>query len=398
MADGADDSLMAMRDLSQSADNEICADCDAKLPDWASINIGIFICIKCAGIHRNLGVHHSKVRSLNLDTSCWDYDQIEFMKSMGNKKARGIYEYFAPTFYERPHSKSLSSIVRENWIRAKYVRKEFMKPSGDEETGVEREIYQMPEPPKGGLLWKQNESCKWQKRWFVLHCDFLNYFKDPTDSYKKGRLGVQQMKLKIPEDGMDDKKYVFEIRMPDRNYPIAAETEEEMFGWIHALRRAKEYYTKCADNEVRSSMIDDKAKPTFQEISEHKTMIEGELAKQGGSFKSWKRRYCILTEEGILWYFKAKPVEPTEQPGGGVRLDVCDLVMAEGGKRKHGFNLVSVDRIFFFTADTDQQREDWTGVINKVLMKQGKTPMDFLEEGISTISISIDNKKEEVDE
>jgi hypothetical protein len=37
-------------------------------PDWASINLGVMMCIECSGIHRSLGVHVSKVRSLTLDT------------------------------------------------------------------------------------------------------------------------------------------------------------------------------------------------------------------------------------------------------------------------------------------------------------------------------------------
>jgi len=46
-------------------------------PDWASINHGIVLCIECSGIHRNLGTHVSRIRSLDLDdwpyvyTLCW---------------------------------------------------------------------------------------------------------------------------------------------------------------------------------------------------------------------------------------------------------------------------------------------------------------------------------------
>lgn len=44
-------------------------------PRWASWNLGVFMCIRCAGIHRNLGVHISRVKSVNLDS--WTPEQIE---------------------------------------------------------------------------------------------------------------------------------------------------------------------------------------------------------------------------------------------------------------------------------------------------------------------------------
>ncbi|XP_061766953.1 stromal membrane-associated protein 1 isoform X2 [Nerophis ophidion] len=61
--------------LLREDDNKYCADCEAKGPRWASWNLGVFMCIRCAGIHRNLGVHISRVKSVNLDQ--WTSEQIQ---------------------------------------------------------------------------------------------------------------------------------------------------------------------------------------------------------------------------------------------------------------------------------------------------------------------------------
>ena len=61
--------------LLKKPENQVCCDCGRRGARWASANLGNFFCIECSGIHRNLGVHISFVRSVNLDT--WTTEQVE---------------------------------------------------------------------------------------------------------------------------------------------------------------------------------------------------------------------------------------------------------------------------------------------------------------------------------
>ncbi|KAK2512565.1 hypothetical protein Q9966_016358 [Columba livia] len=70
--------------------NGSCCDCGDSNPRWASVNLGVTLCIQCSGIHRSLGVHFSKVRSLTLDS--WEPELVKVMCELGNRTLNRIYE------------------------------------------------------------------------------------------------------------------------------------------------------------------------------------------------------------------------------------------------------------------------------------------------------------------
>uniref|UniRef100_A0A669BUA7 Arf-GAP with coiled-coil, ANK repeat and PH domain-containing protein n=1 Tax=Oreochromis niloticus TaxID=8128 RepID=A0A669BUA7_ORENI len=122
--------------------NELCSDCGQTAPCWASINLGVLLCIECSGIHRSLGVHFSKVRSLTLDS--WEPELLKLMCELGNTVINQIYEGACEELGAKKPGPSSSRQEKEAWIKSKYVEKRFLKKMSGSEALVEGERKSRP--------------------------------------------------------------------------------------------------------------------------------------------------------------------------------------------------------------------------------------------------------------
>ena len=105
-----------LQQLLKLEDNRRCADCQARGPTWASVNLGVFVCLNCTGVHRSLGTHMSKVRSTTLDT--WLPEQVAFVEIMGNRRANLYWEAEIPAGFRRPFEGDIEGL--KNFIGNKY--------------------------------------------------------------------------------------------------------------------------------------------------------------------------------------------------------------------------------------------------------------------------------------
>uniref|UniRef100_A0A8D3B067 ArfGAP with SH3 domain, ankyrin repeat and PH domain 1 n=1 Tax=Scophthalmus maximus TaxID=52904 RepID=A0A8D3B067_SCOMX len=123
--DGLEDLTKAIiEDVLRMPGNEVCCDCGAVEPKWLSTNLGILTCIECSGIHREMGVHISRIQSMELDKL--GTSELLLAKNVGNSSFNEIMEGNLPTPSPKP-TPSSDMTVRKEFINAKYVDHKYVR-------------------------------------------------------------------------------------------------------------------------------------------------------------------------------------------------------------------------------------------------------------------------------
>ncbi|KAM8960017.1 arf-GAP with dual PH domain-containing protein 1 [Pelodytes ibericus] len=347
-------------ELAQRPGNCACSDCGAADPDWASYTLGIFICLNCSGIHRNIP-QISRVKSVRLDP--WDDVQIEYMSCLGNKVAQEKYESKVPSFYYKPTT-SDCQLLREQWIRAKYERKEF--------------IYIEKQEPysagyREGLLWKRGrDNGQFLSRKFVLseREGALKYFNKNDAREPKAIMKIEHLNATFQPTKIGNPNGLQITYLKDnstRNIFVYHEDGKEIVDWYTAIRAARFHYLQVAYPGAGDIDLVPKLTRNF--------LKEGFMEKTGPKHtEGFKKRWFTLDDRRLM-YFK----DPLDAFARGEvfigstenRYEVLEGLPSatQGNHWQYGITIVTPVRKFLFTCENDVDRSEWISAFRRVLSK-----------------------------
>ncbi|XP_059804209.1 arf-GAP with dual PH domain-containing protein 2 isoform X2 [Hypanus sabinus] len=352
-----------LQELAKQGENSRCADCGAADPEWVSYTLGVFICLNCSGIHRDLsGI--SRVKSIQLDF--WDDTLVEEMRRKGNQVVKRYYEANIPPFYYKPQAADCK-VLKEQWIRAKYDRKEFVAVSSPQEIFTSGD--------RTGCLWKRGkDKGSFHQRSFQLleKEGTLRYYSREDVKEPRGVIQVSKMNATFQPEKIGNPNGLQITFLEDghtRNIFVYHKSGKDIVDWFNAIRAARFRYLKMAFPTAHESDLIPKCTWNYAK--------EGYMEKTGPLEKEhFKRRWFTLDNiNRKLLYFK-EPLDAYTQ--GEVFIgntehgyDVTEGLPpgVKGNKWNFGLTIRTPGRRFLFTCETEQDRKEWINVLEEVISK-----------------------------
>ncbi|XP_038126012.1 arf-GAP with dual PH domain-containing protein 1-like [Cyprinodon tularosa] len=350
--------------------NGNCADCGVPEPEWASYTLGVFVCHSCSGLHRNIA-QISKVKSLLLDP--WSSSELEFLDSVGNIAAKAKYEQIVPAFYYRPTSKDYVLLL-DQWIRAKYERKEFMSVKRQEPYSAGY---------REGCLWKRGrDNGQYLSRKFILteREGVLKYFnkhdaREPKAIMKINTVNAtfQAAKIGVP-NGL---QITYLKDNSTRNIFVYHEDGKEMVDWFNAIRAARYHYLQVAFPGATNSELLPKLTRNY--------IKEGYMEKTGPKHtEGFKKRWFTMDDRRLMYfkdpldaYARGEVFIGSKENSYTVLPGLPATVV--GTHWPFGITIVTPDRKFLFACETEEDQRSWMAAF-QIVINRPMLPQEFAVE------------------
>uniref|UniRef100_A0A2I3SB14 ArfGAP with RhoGAP domain, ankyrin repeat and PH domain 1 n=1 Tax=Pan troglodytes TaxID=9598 RepID=A0A2I3SB14_PANTR len=324
-----------------AAPNRFCADCGAPQPDWASINLCVVICKRCAGEHRGLGAGVSKVRSLKMDRKVWTETLIEALCAA------------VTTTDSRLGRRCRMEFLRNN--RPQVPRLDSMKPLEKHYSVV------LPTVSHSGFLYKTASAGKllqdrrareeFSRRWCVLGDGVLSYFENERAVTPNGEIRASEIVcLAVPPPDTHGFEHTFEVYTEgERLYLFGLESAEQAHEWV-----------KCIAKAFVPPLAEDLLARDFERL--------GRLPyKAGLSLQRAQEGWFSLSGSELRAVF---PDGPCEEP---LQLRKLQELSIQGDSENQVLVLVERRRTLYIQGERRLDFMGWLGAIQKAAASMGDT-------------------------
>uniref|UniRef100_A0ABI7ZIY0 ArfGAP with RhoGAP domain, ankyrin repeat and PH domain 1 n=1 Tax=Felis catus TaxID=9685 RepID=A0ABI7ZIY0_FELCA len=354
------------------APNRFCADCGAAQPDWASINLCVVICKRCAGEHRGLGAGVSKVRSLKMDRKVWTETLIEALCAAvtttdlaetqallgcgaGVNCFSGDPEAPTPLALAEQAGQALQMEFLRNNRTTEVPRLDSAKPLEKHYSVV------LPTVSHSGFLYKTASAAKllqdrrareeFSRRWCVLSDGVLSYYENERAVTPNGEIRASEIVcLAVPPPDTHGFEHTFEVYTEgERLYLFGLESAELAREWV-----------KCIAKAFIPPLAEDLLARDFERL--------GRLPyKAGLSLQRAQEGWFSLTGSELRAVF---PEGPCEEP---LQLRKLQELSVQGDSENQVLVLVERRRTLYIQGERRLDFTGWLGAIQKAAASSGDT-------------------------
>ncbi|XP_030836389.1 arf-GAP with Rho-GAP domain, ANK repeat and PH domain-containing protein 1 isoform X1 [Strongylocentrotus purpuratus] len=374
VSEGLSDKLYLHKAWENEA-NKYCADCSMPDPDWCSLNFGIVVCKNCAGIHRDLGVHVSKVRSLKMDVKAFTDSALEVFLVIGNKMSNNFWEEklekeLDPNDGVKPMPDD-SIEQRKLFIEKKYRDRQFCEQILWEKEILDKELLKAVESGalrdcarfifSGANVDAVNKDGKSAKEICYGHENSL-VIKELLEQNKHYSQHQQELMTQAAYATLDS-----DIPAPQQQ-PQQQPASRDSPVPLPSPRRQP---IDPASSDVSPKLPARKAPPPPKNAPPAEEMISsvgsiqeqirkaGYLYKTGSNRRDFLRRYCVLEHGTFSYYQDEKTNQSKKQIEGTEIVYLANAPSKQGHEYCFEIGTTMEGRLYLFAAEDEADRKNW---------------------------------------